>query len=189
MSNYNFFDPYIVPPRRINYKRVLAFLFFVTLAVTLVLAYVVMQQEVTKLEDEKSKLNHYINSEKVNQQLKEVERLDTTIASYNETLLLLNVVSTIDQNLAIFDNSILEMIDRTMPNEVFIDTLKVNQNGINILGSGNSIESIALFNHRLLIEDTINNTKIVRIENRDGVYSYEIIAVQRGGALDEAQKN
>ncbi len=188
MSNYNFFDPYITPPRTINYKKVAGIILLIALVATFVWFFINMQDKIEDLKVEKIELKQYIESDKINQQLKEVRQLKSSVDSYSEKLLLLNIVTLVDQNLNAFDNSVFDIINRTMPNDVFINNLSATQSEITINGYGENVESISLFNHRLNTEDDLAESHIKQIDGKEGHYNYLIIVVQKGDNYEAETK-
>ncbi len=187
MSNYNFFDPYIASPRKTNYKKILVFILLIAFVAALVWFFLLMQDKIENLKVEKIELKQYIESKEIKEQLKEAQQIENSINGYREKLLMLNMVTVIDQSLNIFDDTVFDMLNRIMPNDVFIESLVVSNANITINGYGDSIESISLFNHRLTAEEFIETSHINSISGEQGLYKYLIFVEQKGGN-NEAEK-
>ncbi len=181
MSDYNFFDPYIVPPKRFEFKNFWVIFLFVVLFAALFWSYLVMQQRVDKLNAENDEIKDYINSDSIHKKIEEANLMNNAIADYSEISTMLSIVNSVENQSSSFDSTHLEMLNRTMPDDVFIDTINAKRTELSLIGHAESIEGIALFNHRLSNQEVFDISEIKHIQGEVGKYSYEIVAKRKGG--------
>ncbi len=149
MANYNFFEPYIEPPKKINYER----LFWIVLTILIIMAmlFLFMRNfgEINNSKNEISKLDAQIQSPDLQKSLIEVDQLESEMLEVQNTYTKLRLLDEATKLNLAFDYNVFKELNAWLPENAFLKDLNYSGGGLGFNGYGDSIETVALFKRQL----------------------------------------
>lgn len=150
MRDFNFFQPYL---EKTEQKKDASGFIFIAIILAFILSaggFTVYQNIlIKKLEAEKVQQEKYLNSKEIQEKLKELnenKRKKSVVQEYRE--LLLSIKKDV-YNADVIGKSLIDNINSTMPQDVFLETLKFENGEIEFSGISAKRVSIAEFQNNL----------------------------------------
>ncbi len=176
MLDFNFFEPYLDPPVKPNYSRLVWLILFST--VFLVIVYLQFdymgQKAVTQGEIDLNR--QFIDSPDVREK----------IAAIDEQTLVYQKLESITSDLSVFELimsvkgqlqvGLFDLINQQVPEYVYISAMNLTANQVIISGYSDSYQSIALFQHQLRKVDRFSDVFVPSIVEDQGNYIFTINA-------------
>lgn len=177
MADFNFFEPFLEPPVKQNYTRLLWLVLYGILLIAITYLQVDYMSEKAVLESDINAIRTFVTSEPV----------VTRMADIREKEQAYQALSAISQELGLFETllqlkgqlqvGLFDQINQKVPEYVYVNALNMTSAQVVISGYSDSYESIALFQHQLRGVDKFAQVFVPSIVEDQGNYVFTINAV------------
>ncbi len=174
MENYNFFEPYIEPPEKFNYERVIWITIIAILVVAMAVLFVTQYYKIKGLENEITALDEQINSPILQKALLEVDQVEAQMLELEGTYTELMMLDQVAANHLSFDYNIFKELNAWVPENAFLINLNYINKALYFDGYGDSVDTVALFQHQLSANDSFYNVNLDSVSKENDNYSFSM---------------
>ncbi len=185
MRDINLFDRFKPEPKKTNYIGLLLLLLFALLIVFIAFNEFKFYNEKGQLEHEIEELKAFSNSPEIKEKLREIEEkqaLNQELASMLTRLVFIDVF--MDTSNVVHDG-LLTSISTAVPENCFLNSVKVSLFSVNLDGYADSYESVAEFQHKLRLTGKLYTLFNPTISEENANYAFSFVARVFEGGLDE----
>lgn len=183
MKDFNFFSPYIETKKESTNK-----LFHLIIIITVIIGifsstFYIFYSKTMVLEKEIITLENYINSKSIIKKAREANIKRNRLKIMKEYYSIVEDINSSLEKSEIIDTYLLKRIASTLPKDLFIKTMSLTKEGLQIQGVANNRVAIAEFEHNLKELEKLTNIHIIRVnkeaENRNN-FIFSLIAQFEG---------
>ncbi len=176
MADFNFFEPYIEPPLKTNYSRLLWFSMYgiMIIGITYVQLGYMTDKALTTADIEAERA--FITSEEVNKKMAAIREKEQAYLALNAITKELNVFESLLNFKGQLQVGLFDLINQQVPEYVYVNALNINTTDVVISGYSDSYESIALFQHQLRNIDRFSQVFVPSIVEEQGNFVFTITA-------------
>lgn len=177
MKDFNFFSNFL-DAKKASDRRLLTSLALITLLVVIIgVVYIYLEIKTYSLKNDIDSMEKYLKSEDVIKQIQEVQNKKTQIDIMNQYYKVLDIVDSDLANVDIIKSSLLESINKTLPQNVAFSIINFEDNTIAIQGTSTEKTPIAEFYHNLTSMGIFDNVSLNTVKNKDinaNIYVFNI---------------
>ncbi len=189
MNNYNFFEPYIKKPEKINYERVFWLTAIGMSLLVIALLFFSNMMKLKTLDDEIASLDARIGSSELQKKIQEVAEIENTMLQMEASakkLQLLDLATAATQS---FTYDTFRDLNTRVPKNVFISDINYNNRSLAMAGFGERVEDIALFQHQLSNQATFSGVRVSDVIAENENYSFNMSAATTNAYLAPYMQN
>ncbi len=185
MHDINLFDRFKPQPKKTNYIGLLLFLLFAILIGFIGYNELKFYNEKKQLVSEIENLKNYSNSQEVKEKLREIDekqRLNEELTAMLQKLVFVDVF--MDLSNIVYDG-LLTSISTAVPENCFLNNVKISASSVNLDGYADSYESVAEFEHKLRLCGKLYTLFNPTISEQNANYAFSFVAKVFEGGQDE----
>ncbi len=172
MSNYNFFEPYIEPPKKLDYERLIWMVLILLVLAAIVITYLLQSFTIMSLNGEIDQINADIADPDLQKKLEIVNKLETEIADSETTYDKLSLLDNVTEKELAFDYDIFKEINTWVPLKAFITNINYSAQGLSMEGYGETLETVAVFERQISNSDKFYTAKIDAVTKESENYRF-----------------
>ncbi len=172
MANYNFFEPYIEPPKKLDYERLIWIGLLLLVVVLIVISYFLQSYKMMSLKGDIEKINNDIAAPEFQKTLKEVSDLEVNILDSKLTYDKLALLEDVSEKELAFDYDIFKEINTWVPLKAFITRINYSGQGLTMDGYGEDLETVAVFERQISNSDKFYTAKIDTVTKENDNYKF-----------------
>ncbi|OPJ56335.1 PilN domain-containing protein [Alkalithermobacter paradoxus] len=163
MSDFNFFSPYIKPKKESRKKSIYINLSIIVLIMCISILYGYLYMTEIKLIDKIHRAEKHIQEKEQLYQEMRVEEKKDRLQFLNDYYDIILRVNENIEKLDIVNTDLMENISSSIPKDIVLESLNIDENGISIQGNAMVRTSIAELEYNLKKIDQINYVHIISI--------------------------
>ncbi|HHV39446.1 MAG TPA: PilN domain-containing protein [Tepidimicrobium sp.] len=188
MQDFNFFEPYLDKKRLKIEGKFIRYLIVILLSLSLISYIILIQIKIRRLSDEIAKLEAAAEDEITNRRVDDIRKMEKQAKKLKAAL---EEVKFIDRKLEednIIDDLLLQAITSKMPKDLFFTSMKMDSNGIEIVGIAQDKQTIAELGKSLEMIKEFKEVFISSISKEEIYYKFNLnINLKDVNADEEAE--
>lgn len=176
MVDFNFFEPYLDPPVKPNYSRMVWIGLYIGVLSGVALFQWQYQQQLTSIEENNQISRDFISSQPVIKRLSEIRNQEKAFQTLGNITSELSIFETLLNLKGQLQVGLFDEINQQVPEYVYVNAYNMTAGQVVISGYSDSYESIAQFQHQLRGMERFSEVFVPSVVEDQGNYVFTITA-------------
>lgn len=187
MQDLNFFEGYIEKSELTVNKRLILYSIATIMVIILVFYTFYNQIKIKRLSRDVNKLQEILEDERINKKIEEIREKQIDLAKSNESLDSIRILDESIEEDSIIDSYLLDNISLKLPEEVFITSISMYSDKIQIIGNSKDKWAIAQLGKGLETIEDFNEVFISKISSEEGYFNFILNISIKDVNIDEEE--
>lgn len=185
MRDFNFFEPYLTKRNRLTKKQWILYVCFSIICITIIILPIIDQIIIKNMEKQTMIVSVIVNAEEAQEERDEMNNKQKQIQEIQDYYKVLKSIDDEIRQIDIINDLFIQTITERVPEEIFFQSINIDQDLIQITGFARHNASIAKFEQNLREFPYFKNVFISNISANMESYIFTI-SFKVKGVLDDA---